>query len=310
MMINKDIKYIIKNIILRAACLMMAALIASVMLPADTVFADTGDTAQKKAEEPIREVHKVGVGSKLYCFFVTHNVVFTPAEIEGLSDEELSAEILKRSGLYMKETNCNKPSHTAVTPEAWDKDKWHLYISDTDIEELRSAEPVEGEPVKLHMDVRVKDKTADEEAEEVYYSTFKRLSPRIIFIAVATEEDAALGEDICEEEQPAPAKQEKKKKTKKQPSIKDGGGGEAEEMLPEYRTISMTDRSGGPLEETLKDGTPVTLEWIEPDRHAKSDAEKTFLDHIPGRAYGLAAGIAVVAALIAFAAVRKKRGNE
>jgi hypothetical protein len=151
------------------------------------------------------------------------------------------------------------------------------------------------------------EETPDEEPEvktEMFFSTFKPLSPGILFIAVATEEDAAYGEDICEEEK-TPEKQ--KKKTRK---AADGGGGdeggEPEEMLPEYRTISMEDRSGAPLEETLKDGKPVTLEWVEPDRHAES-GRKSFIDRIPGRGYGLAAGIAAAAALIAFAAVRKRR---
>ncbi len=322
-------KYISNRIRVRFArmvCMLMAVLVMVMMLPAGQAFAGTEKSKTKteteKQEEPIREVHKVGVGGKLYCFFVTHNVVLTPAEIEGMSDEELNSEILKRSGLYMKEANCNKASHKSVSPEAWDKDKWHIYISDADIEELRAAEPVDGDPVKLHMDIRIKDKTKqkkdtketstdgeegeEEKEEEVYYSTFKRLSPRILFIAVATEEDAALGEDICEEEQKKPQKQTKKPQRRSSvPS--DKGGGEPEEMLPEYRTISMTDRSGGPLEETLKDGTPVTLEWVEPDRHAASDAGKSFLDHIPGGIYGLAAAGVAAAAVIAFAVTRRKR---
>lgn len=308
----------------RAACMLMAVLVMISMMPAGQTFAATekksSKTDSKKQEEPIREVHKVGVGGKLYCFFVTHNVVLTPAEIEGMSDDELNSEILERSGLYMKEANCNKASHKSVSPKAWDKDKWHIYISDSDIEELRAAEPVEGDPVKLHMDIRIKDKTKqkkdtgkdgedgedgeEEQEEEVYYSTFKRLSPRILFIAVATEEDAALGEDICEEE---PKKPQKQKKKPTRDSSSSDAGGEPEEMLPEYRTISMTDRSGGPLEETLKDGTPVTLEWVEPDRHADSEAGSSFIDRIPGGIYTLAAVGAAAIFAIAFAVSRKRR---
>lgn len=333
---NNNVSNRIKKRLVRAVCMLMAVLVALTMFPAGRAFAGTekkqskasSKTEEKAKEEPIREVHRAGVGNRLYCFFVTHNVVLTPAEIEKMDDKELSAEILKRSGLYMKEANCNKASHKEISPDAWDKDKWHIYIGEEDIEKLRMAEPVEGDPVKLHMDVRIIDKKdeeklykksgeekegeegeegeEDEEEEEklVYYSTFQRLSPRIIFIAVATEEDAALGEDICEEEK-TPAK--KQKKTRRDSSSGSDGGGEPEEMLPEYRTINMVDRSGGPLEETLKDGTPVTLEWVEPDMHADSEGKKSFLDHIPGRGYGLAAGVAAAAAVIAFAVTRKKR---
>ena len=81
----------------------------------------------------------VGVESGSYCFFVTHNVVLTPEQIAELSDEELCGEIIAQSGLYMKETNCTSDSHKALTAESWAKDNGSLFLSEADIEALRSA---------------------------------------------------------------------------------------------------------------------------------------------------------------------------
>ena len=80
-----------------------------------SVFCGTLITSLAKgaAPEPVRCLHKVKVEDKSYCFFVENNVVLTPAEIaaketgEPLTDEELTALILEKAGLYMKEPNCN-----------------------------------------------------------------------------------------------------------------------------------------------------------------------------------------------------------
>ena len=284
-------------------------------------------------EKPVREVHKVGVGGKQYCFFVQNNVVLTPAEIQKMTDKELTAEILKRTGLYMKETNCKVASHKAITPDDWIKAGGSFLLIDADIEKMRSAVPAEGEPVKIYMDLKISTEPAEEEKpdsggsgeegegeeepEKPSYTTYKKISPRLLFVAIATETDAASGEDFCEEEktdntdsgeESSTAKKKTKKKTVKEPSIPDDGV-EEEEILPEYRTIRMEDRSGGPVKATLEDGTPVTLEWIDPAR--QSDDGQSFLDHVPGGAVGLTV-IAVIAAgaAAALAAVIRRRKEE
>ena len=68
----------------------------------------------------------------------------------------------------------------------------------------------------------------------------------------------------------------------------------------------MYDRSGGPLEETLKDGDPVTLEWRAPKA---ASSKKSFLDHIPGGALSLAA-LAAAGAAAVFVIVKKKKESK
>ena len=402
----------------RAIIVLMGVLLVLSMSAANFAFG-----ADNEEEKPVREVHKVTVENKKYCFFVKHNVVLTPAEISGMTDEELTAEIFREAGLYMKETNCRLPSHKAITVEGWAKSGGSFKLKDTDIQKIREAAPSDGNPVKLHMDLRiiVKDpnrgKPADEQkpdAEEKpadgdkpagevtpadgdkpagevtpadgdkpagevtpadgenpagevtpadgenpagevtpadgenpadeanpedgdnpgtgdnpadeekpadqdkpeekvrEYSTFKLLSPRLIFIAVATETDAAYGEDICEEVKKDTDKNDKKDSDKQRAGTVDKGSGDGgeSEMLPEYRTISMKDRSGGPLEETLEDGTPVNLEWIEPKKYTGKGDEKSFVERFPGGAAGLTVAGIIVAGLIAAAAVAIKNNQE
>ena len=83
-------------------------------------------------------------------------------------------------------------------------------------------------------------------------------------------------------------------------------------MLPEYRTINMVDRSGKPLEDTLQDGTPVTLRWIDPKDISDDGEGSGFIDHIPGGAIGLAGIILAVlaAAAAVIASVRRQRQKE
>lgn len=142
--------------------------------------------------------------------------------------------------------------------------------------------------------------------EITWYSVSALTSPSLLFVVIATDKDAEYIEEICEpvkeevkeeaSEQPKPAAPVK---TPKVPKVT-----APEETLPEFKTIKMYDRSGGPLEETLKDGDPVTLEWIAPKGNASS--KKSFLDHIPGGVLGLAA-IAAAGGLTAFVIVKKKR---
>lgn len=303
----------------RTAFIRLASVLLLVMVTvmlASPGFAYAGNTKDKdkEKEEPIREVHDVGVGNELYCFFVTHNVVLTPAEVAEMTDEELTAAILDRAGLYMKKTNCKKPAHKEITIKTWTKKKMgDLQLSEADIEGIRTAEPVDGEPVKFYMDLRIARKTGEkivneegeEEEEVVLYSTFKRTSPRILFAVVATEEDAKYGEDICQED-----KKPAKKKKQKNPDVSSEPEAPAEEMLPEYRTIYMADRSGGPIEETLKDGSPVDLEWIDP-QNTDTKEKSSFIDRIPGGIAGLAVMAAIAAAALgALIAAKRNRTDE
>ena len=366
-------------------------------------YAFGADTA---AGKPIREVHKVTVEDNKYCFFVTRNVVLTPAEIKGMTDDELTAEIFKRSGLYMKAANCRLRKHKAITVQDWNKAGRVLRLSDTDINNIRNAAPADGNPVKMNLDVRIaimpedqekpsenkpkpaednqkpadtetpsdeekpadtdpsadadkpaegdtpaeeqnpsdsdkpaegdtpaeeqnpsdSDKPAegdtpadsdtpsgDEEkpAEPVKeYSTFRLTSPGLVFIAVATENDASYTEATCEEEKTDKGDSNKNSGKGAQAAIKGDSGSEPDEMLPEYRTISMPDRSGGKLDPTLEDGKPVTLEWKDPKRHVGDVDGKSFLDRIPGGAAGLTVIGITAAGLIAAAVIAIRRNRE
>ena len=348
----------IRIIAARLAAVLMSVLIAAGYLPAKSAFA--ADAAMVNAikastsvdsEETIREVHKVGVGNKVYCFFVTHNVVITPEEVAALDDEKLTDEILKRAGLYMKEENCKLASHKAITPAAWKKTGGRMFLGDAEkdtstIDALRTAVPADGAPVRLHMDLIITNETpkatssdnsavgtaepgtdgtasegatdgegsADSEAVSksrpwdsvAWYSTYKKSSPNspeLLYVVVATPSDAKKGEEICKEE----TSKDKNKKKDKTPKASPGGGDE-EEMLPEYRTINMTDRSGGPLEPTLKDGDPVTLEWIEPGRRTDSEGKAGLFDH--ARAVPAVIAAALIIAAGVFIAIRKRRKDE
>lgn len=319
-------KYITYNghLASRIAAVLLAVLMIAGGMAVCRVSAETGSTTNTatntkdtaaEQERPVREVHKVAVGDKQYCFFAMHYVVLTPEEIAGMSDEELTAEVLKRSGVYMKEANCHKSTHKEIKPEDWAKTGGTMFLSEEDLANLRAAKPAEGEPVKMAMDLRLTTEPATEEKPEPQvYTTYKRTSPRILFAAVAVPADAALGEEICEEEKEEPAKEEEPKKEttpqkkqttpKKQNKKEKAVPAEPEEMLPEYRTISMTDRSGGPIEETLKDGEAVELEWIEPGKKGDS-GKSSFLSHKPA----LAACIGLLAAVVIAAAVYAAKRN-
>ncbi len=319
----------------RLAAVLAALLMAVLIVPASPSFAEKD--GEPNAAVALREAHKVKVGNKKYCFFVDHYVVFTRAEIESLvpddPDEEsadgedgdaeggaaagndetaeekdysdLTMEILKRAGLYMKEANCTDPKHKAITAEDWVKKGGSFRLYDEDIASILEAAPEDGKPVKIDMDLILYTKESADKQPENGYTTFKTTGPRLLYIAIATEEDAKEGEDICKEEQkPAEKKKEKKIAKKKIKPIKTPS--ESEEMLPEYRTINMADRSGAPVEDTLQDGTPVTLEWVEPDKY-DSEGGKSWIDRIPGRYAGLAVIAAAAAAAVAAIVVIGKR---
>ena len=420
--------------------------------------------AQGESPDPVRYLHKVKVGDKSYCFFVEKNVVLTPSEIakkengEPRTDEELTALILEKAGLYMKEPNCNESSHSKITFADWTKDKGSFSLSKADLESLRGATPKDGATIKLYIDPLISTQpavkpspssvisptaatTPTEPAEEstdpndgstnpdggstnpddgstnpdsgstnpdgdstnpdggstnpdggstnpdgdstnpdggssnpdgdstnpdggstnpdgdstnpdgessspdgdstkpdggssnpdgdsanpsvdpvpvpvpvpeeiTWYPVSALTSPSLLFVVVATEKDSKYVEEICEtkKEEPAPeatvqpqtVAPVKKPKTPKAVTP-------PEEELPEFKTIKMYDRSGGPLEETLKDGDPVTLTWITPK--GNSISKKSFFDRIPGGALGLVA-IAAAVGFIAFAIVKRKKSSE
>ncbi|MBR1985329.1 MAG: hypothetical protein IKG25_10725 [Mogibacterium sp.] len=321
---NKD-AYRRKGFSLRIASVLLTLLFALMFAVPDFAYA----VEETAPEQPVREVHNVGVGNGAYCFFVTHNVVLTPAQVAEMTDEDLTAYILEKAGLYMKKANCRSlKNDKIISVKDWTKKGGAFYLSEPDIEGIRAAEPVDGSPVKFYMDLIVCEKVAEkksaetadtqedeegaeseaaeesEEPEDVpLYSTFKRNEPKLIFAVVATETDAAFGEDICKEDEP-------KKNNIKMPKIKESAESE-DEMLPEYRTINMVDRSGKPIEATLEDGDPVKLEWIEP-KHNGNEEGTSFIDRIPGGVTGLviicAAAVAAIAGAIA-AAGKKKRAD-
>ena len=435
-------RYIHANWFARIAAIMLAAVLAISYLPATRAYAakdktDKSKTSVAKAaldsEPSIREVHKVKVGKKRYCFFVTHNVVMTPAEIAqfGDDDEKLTDEVLKRAGLYIKEENCKLASHKVISPEDWKKMGGTLSLSQVEIyepdeeevapsipaeekkddttetsdagntsdtgnttdtgntsdtgnttdtgntgesgndgntsdssntgdnsgengntddtsgnatntdnagdtnntsdtgngtaaegaaegrivkveavEALRKAAPTDGDPARFYMDLIITTETPKEGSAEQpkKYSTFKKSSPnspKLIYLAVATEEDAKLGEDICEIKNGSSKNNGTNKQ--KMPSLRETGEDD-DEMLPEFRSISMTDRSGEPLEPTLKDGDPVTLEWKEPGRQTDAEGGSGFFEQkwaIP--ALG---GVALLLAAALVFILRKRRETE
>ena len=305
-MIGMNHKTYIKRLLFRTLCLMLAAFMAAGGLLGAPAYADDEDDL----ERPVREVHKVAVGSKQYCFFATHYVVLTPEEVSEMSDEELNAEVLQRAGIYMKEANCHKSSHKAITPEAWSKSGGTIFLSSEDIESIRAAVPEDGRPVKLHMDLNITtEPLAEPPAEETkVYTTFKRTSPRLLFAAIATPADAALGEEICEEEEePAPAEESGEEAPARVGKALPGGGGAAEEMLPEFRTAKMVDRSGKPVEETLKNGELVKLEWIEPGKRGNDEGRTSVFSRMP--AVWICSGL-IAAAIAALLIHRNKKKEE
>ena len=376
-MIKNNNIYRRKSAVLRIASMLLTMLFVLMLAAPDFAYA-----AEKKTQDPpIREAHQVGVGNTFYCFFVTHNVVLTPEQVAKMTDEELTAYILDKAGLYMKKSNCKKlKNNKIISVKDWTKRNGAFYLSEPDLNSIRAAEPADGYPIKFHMDLIVcedvgdkekeesgkkeknteseeakeaeesgedkateegeEDKTAEEgdadkaaeegdadkaaeesgednaseEAEETdeaddipLYSTFKRNEPELIFAVVSTKSDAAAGEDMCKEDKSKAGKN----KTPTLPDMDDSEDAE-DEMLPEYRTITMVDRSGKPIEATLEDGDPVKLEWVEQKNNSGNEEGASFIDRIPGGVTGLviicaAAAAAVIAAVVM--AGKKKRAD-
>ena len=101
--------------------LTMVTIMLLVMLPAGFAYAagGDGDNAAGQSDGASREVHKVKVGNKKYCFFA-NDVVMTPGDIAKLSDNlALANEIAERAGLVIKEANCRKAKSKSFTAKAW-----------------------------------------------------------------------------------------------------------------------------------------------------------------------------------------------
>lgn len=334
------------------AVYILAALVIAVSAFAGFTFADE---SQSETVEPIRVVHQVKVEDKEYCFFVQHNAVLTPADLvdketgQPLSDDAVADLILERSGLYMKEANCNESSHTVITMEDWKKKDGCFVLGADAIKAVREAavNATDGAPVKLNMDLSVTtepipEKTTPEtpgtsgggasgdgtseggasgdgsdtpgtdtdEPTVPMYSTYKLTGQELLFVVVATPNDAKKTEEVCD-----PVKTEDTTTTttpttptvvpkKKLPVPKVPAT--PKEELPEFKTIKMVNRAGGPLEDTLKPGDPVSLEWIEPHRHIRKD-DNSFFGRFPGGFWGFIAMLAAAAGLIALIVAAVKR---
>ena len=327
---------------IKSALLRFAALLLTLLVVISAAFAGTAgfSLAESKESEPIRSAHKVKVGEKKYCCFVTDNVILSPKDIketedaaveavskdgEELTDEArnaaiddaITAMVLEKAGFYMKEPNCTESSHSAITAEDWNKDKGCILLRNDDLAAIRGADPAEKAPVKLYMDLQLTTEKAEEITEDTkMYSTGTLTGPALLFVAVATESDIEITEKeeaACEakkeESKTEPAAEEQPQAAA--PAVKKPKAPKAtapEETLPEFKTIKMLDRSGGPLEETLKEGDPVTLEWRALRRNA-SNRNSSFLSRIPGGALSLAA-IAAAGAAAIYVIVRRKKEQE
>ena len=158
----KTIKTTIKKWPARSAAVLTVVLIAVIIL-GQFVFA-AGANA-------IRTVHRIEAGDSTYCFSVEKNVVISESELAEMGDdEELTAQILERAGLFIQESSCRSDEHPAITMEEWLKDGNTLSLSEEDLALIRQAKPVEGRPVKLHLDVfftlQADEDKAKEEAEK------------------------------------------------------------------------------------------------------------------------------------------------
>ena len=85
-----------------------------------------------------------------------------------LDDDALVKEIMKRTGLFIKEASCNDPEHVLISVDEWTAVGNTLGISEDDISSLRQAAPTEGRSAKFHMDVlfTLKPEEKEKPAEE------------------------------------------------------------------------------------------------------------------------------------------------
>ncbi|MBE6040725.1 MAG: hypothetical protein E7219_07180 [Clostridiales bacterium] len=286
--------------LLAAACIALACFTVSA-------------AAEDSAVAPIRSVHKVKIENEEYCFHVQHNVVLTPGAITQIEkDEDLAAAILEASGFYMKAPNCTDESHPVITADQWvEKTHGSVFLRAEDIANIRKAEPVDGSPVKFYLDIGATREAKEPGGEEPkVYSTFQSTCPAILFVVVATDNDAKYEPSICEEAEVVTPETTETQTTPKKTAIPKIPKPK-EDPLPENRTIKMTDRSGGPLEPVLKDGDPVTLEWIDAsNKHDKADSGNVEDESSKQRVLAIAAIIAaaVLAAIVAL--IRKRSQND
>ena len=145
----------------RRAAILLVLLIILAMVLGQMVFASNDGG-------PIRSAHKVKAGDKSFCFFVANNVTLTQSELAGMDDETLVNEILKRTGLFIKEASCNDPQHPLIPVDEWIAAGNTLGLSEEDIAAIRAADPAEGKSAKFHMDIQFTLKPEDKEppAEE------------------------------------------------------------------------------------------------------------------------------------------------
>ena len=145
----------------RRAAILLVLLIILAMVLGQMVFASNDGG-------PIRSAHKVKAGDKSFCFFVANNVTLTQSELAGMDDETLVKEILKRTGLFIKEASCNDPQHPLIPVDEWIAAGNTLGLSEEDIAAIRAADPAEGKSAKFHMDIQFTLKPEDKEppAEE------------------------------------------------------------------------------------------------------------------------------------------------
>jgi len=145
----------------RRAVILLALLVILALVLGQMVFASNEGG-------PIRSAHKVKAGDKSFCFFVANNVVLTQSELASLDDEALVMEIMKRTGLFIKEASCNDPDHLLISVDEWTAAGNTLGISEDDIASLRQAAPSEGKSAKFHMDIQftLKPEEKEKPAEE------------------------------------------------------------------------------------------------------------------------------------------------
>ena len=142
----KEKKLLHRTNIRRSAVILLVLLVILALVLGQMVFASNEGG-------PIRSAHKVKAGEKSFCFFVANNVVLTQSELASLDDDALVKEIMKRTGLFIKEASCNDPEHVLISVDEWTAAGNTLGISEDDIASLRQAAPTEGRSAKFHMDV-------------------------------------------------------------------------------------------------------------------------------------------------------------
>ena len=154
---RNDMPHIKRTVLQKLTIAAIILMVSSMLIPYHAWAQDE----EESAVSPLREVHKVKVNKKNYCFFVENNVVLTPEDIKNAkTDEALTATILKRAGPYMIETNCKNSDHNVITMQKWIKKGGSFLLSKEDLDKLRAANPAKGKPVKLNMDVLISDKKA------------------------------------------------------------------------------------------------------------------------------------------------------